>query len=270
MMDSSKSQVPIDLCFTNFSCFPQEIQLEIWFQALPEGQLVYHDSAGPFQPPKPSALYYACLDSREVYLKHYKQLYLHDYACSFAGIGRETYPSFYNPIKDTLVYTCTNHLLLQQICECCSTEKNLRSQARYIAFVADRKCFSSPGLPTPHNPRYRPLAISPEFGFGIWKYIYEHFLYVNPVVESVTYVVGRRTIERTAVVYPQLKLVTTLKEFGEQRLGRWKYCNNIAKKYHERTVNEIRSGFEKWKEMHPEVKIPRIEMAFPKKQYTSK
>ncbi|KAF7929555.1 hypothetical protein EAE99_004459 [Botrytis elliptica] len=268
-MDSSKPQANVALYFTSFSLFPEEIQLKIWFHALPEGQLVYQDSKGPFQPPKPSALYYACLDSREVYLKHYKQLYLHDRTCPFVGTKRKTYRSFYNPIKDTLVYTCTDHLLLQEISGCCSAESDLLSQARYIAFVAGRECYPSYRSPTLHNPRYRPLAISPEFGFGVWKYVYEHFLYNNPVVETVTYLVGRQTIRKTARLYPGMRLVTTLKEFGEHRSGEWKYWNMVAKSNHEHTINDIRSGFEEWKEMHPEVKIPRIELAFPRKKQMS-
>ncbi|KAF5876937.1 uncharacterized protein Bfra_001295 [Botrytis fragariae] len=268
-MASSKPQANIALCFTDFTNFPKEIQLEIWFQALPEGQLVYHDSYGPFEPPKPSALYYACLDSREVYLKHYKQLYLHNLTCSHVGASSETYPSFYNPIKDTLVYTCADHLLLLQI-RCCSTENNLLSQARHIAFVAGRECYAPHRSPTPHNPRYDPLALSPEFGFGLWKYIYEHFLYINPSVESVAYVVGRDTINKTARSYPEMRLVTTIQEFGKHPLFKWKHWSNIGEKYYENTINDIRSGFEKWKEMHPEAKVPRIEMAFPRKKYRSR
>ncbi|KAF7908736.1 uncharacterized protein EAF01_004491 [Botrytis porri] len=216
-MVSSKRQANIDLCFTNFSLFPKEIQLEIWFQALPEGQLVYHDSFGPFELPKPSALYYACLNSREVYLKHYKQLYLHNLTCSQKGTSGDIYPSFYNPIKDTLVYTCADHLLLQPM-RCCSTENNLLSQARHIAFVAGRQCYALYGSPTSHDPRYRPLALSPEFGFGIWKYIYEQFLYINPVIESVSYVVGRTTINKTGRSYSEMRLVTTIDEFGKHPL----------------------------------------------------
>ncbi|KAF7954160.1 hypothetical protein EAE96_005291 [Botrytis aclada] len=266
MMDPSKPQEHISLCFPKFSSFPKEIQLEIWFQALPEGQLVYQDSHSQFETPEPSALYYTCLDSREVYLKHYKQLYLHDHTCAFAERNRKQYHSFYNPTKDTLVYICADHLLLQQFSRCCSAEKNLLSQARHIAFVAGRECYTPHISPTSHNPKYRPLALSPEFGFGLWKYIYEHFLYINPVVETVTYVVGRETINKTAYKYPKMKLVTTIEEFYNRRLYRWKYWSTIGKKYHEQTINDIRIGFAKWKEMHPEVRIPRIEMAFPAKR----
>lgn len=270
-MDSSKPQINIALCFASFSLFPKEIQLEIWFQALPEGQLVYHDSFGPFEPPRPSALYYACLDSREVYLKHYKELYLHNLTCSNVGgiSGGDTYPSFYNPVKDTLVYVCADHLLLQQT-RCCITENDLLSQARHIAIVAGRECYAPHGSPPSHIPRYSPLALSPEFGFGLWKYIYEHFLYINPVVESVAYVVGRSTINKTARSYPDMRLITTIEEFDKLPLFKRTHRSNIGKKYYENTINDIRSGFEKWKEMHPEAKIPRIEMAFPRRKYVSK
>ncbi|KAF7898149.1 hypothetical protein EAF00_004595 [Botryotinia globosa] len=269
-MNSSEPQNNIALCFTSFTLFPKEIQLEIWFQALPKGQLVYHDYFGPFEPSRPSALYYTCLDSREVYLKHYKQLYLHNLTCSNkGGTSGDTYRSFYNPIKDTLVYICDDHLLLQQT-RCCSTENDLLSQARHIAFVAGRECYAPHVSPTSHNPRYGPLALSPEFGFGLWKYIYEHFLYVNPVVESVAYVVGRSTMNKTARLYPEMRLVTTMEEFGKHPLYKWTQLSNIGKKYYENTINDIRSGFEKWKEMHPEAKIPRIEMAFPRRKYASK
>ncbi|TGO88657.1 hypothetical protein BPOR_0149g00110 [Botrytis porri] len=87
---------------------------------------------------------------------------------------------------------------------CCSTENNLLSQARHIAFVAGRQCYALYGSPTSHDPRYRPLALSPEFGFGIWKYIYEQFLYINPVIESVSYVVGRTTINKTGRSYSEM------------------------------------------------------------------
>lgn len=262
-MDSSKdSSGGLLPSFTKFSLFPKEVQFEIWFQALPEDQLVYHDPDGPFPLPKPHALYFVCLDSREVYLKHHKKFYTHDSTCHLSAKKQST--CYFNPTKDTLVYTHPNNLVLSHTFTCCRKHKANIAEFRRVALLADRRDYYRPRMLFARRNIYviggdmsSPYAALQKARSG--KFIYEQFLTRHPAVESVSYVFGCETVRETAENFPEMRLVKSMEESEGNEQGGHRVLMEFS---YTRTISDIRYGFEDWKEIHPEVNIPQVEMVF--------
>ncbi|KAI9647833.1 hypothetical protein NHQ30_004221 [Ciborinia camelliae] len=251
----NSSSAPVLSNFPKFPLLPREIQIEIWYHALPEGQLVYHDPKVSFPPQKPHALYYASHDSREMYLKHYKNIYTHDSSCRNHARQQE-FRSFFNP-KDTVLceiapeaQTPGHYLLLFGYRICCQAWLKRLLECHHIAIIADRKLYK------PISGHDFLTGASTRSGMSV----YEQFVKIFTALESISFVVGCETIKETAEMFPEMRLAKSLRGSGRKNQATWKL---IMEDYYADTVNLIRDGFEREKERQPNVKFPRIELVIP-------
>ncbi|TGO54174.1 hypothetical protein BCON_0111g00170 [Botryotinia convoluta] len=240
--------------FPKFPLFPKEIQLKIWFQALPEGQIVYANRYGFFPPPAPHALYDVSLESREVFLKHYKRLYTHTTGCNYAE-SREIL-TFYNPLEDTVIFeadmsftpwlSSSRDKLLCRSLLCCDERKRFFAELRHIAILADRQHYFIDLDIYVVRAIIRALMLTNEDASP-----YEEFFTTYPMLESFSFVIGSNTVQNTAREFPRMRFVKT----DPSREA-------IVEEYYQEKIEEICNGFEKWKETHPEVNIPQIEIVY--------
>lgn len=255
-MDSSK--VLVLSTFTKFPLLAKEIQLEIWYHALPEGQFVYRNARFLYPPPKPHALYYASVDSRGVYLKNYKNINIHDTTCRCYAREKEA-PLFFNSMKDTIVNTIeqrshNNHCLLGSFSICCHAKQRTSVEFHHVAVIADQLCYRS------WSADYRIDALVHDFNASKRISIYESFLNNHPAIETLRFVVGCETVRQTAALFPEMSLVEALRGSGRTDQAGLKY---LKENFIEPTVEHIRDGFAEWKSRYPDVKIPRIQIVFP-------
>ena len=81
-------------------------------------------------------------------------------------------------------------------------------------------------------------------------FLYEEHSTTFPILGPYRLVIGSDTVQNTGKSFPGVRLV-------KRNLSRDVKVEGF---YHKKKIEEIHDSFEKWKNMHPEVNIPLIEM----------
>ncbi|ESZ96482.1 hypothetical protein SBOR_3104 [Sclerotinia borealis F-4128] len=261
------SNVSVLSSFEKFPLLPKEIQLQIWYHALPKGQLVSDRAIELSSLRIPHVLYYVCLESRQAYLKFYKQIYNHDANCHnykrLQGLPPQLPPQLFNPMIDTILWDVPfyadfryKYLLLKGYNCPHRCTREITVEYRHIAILADQKWYSDAATAYNVNSRVKDVSSNTGKRISIW----EQFLKMYPALETLSFVVGCEIVEQTLEMFPKMRLVKSLKGSGRKNQAGLKLLmeNNFAPR-----IAEIRSSFEEWKRRHPEANIPKIEMVFP-------
>ncbi|KAF7883649.1 uncharacterized protein EAF02_005569 [Botrytis sinoallii] len=225
--------VPVLSTFPKFPLFPKEIQLKIWFHALPDGRMFYVGIYGVFPPPRPHALYDVSPESRGVFLKHSKRLPTHTAGCVYAKWSKD--PIFYSPLRDTIVYL-----------DCCDERKRFFAELRHVGVLADCQQYAIPAGDCRFDTIDRDLMLSD----GNMSF-YAQLLTDCPMLKSFSFVIGSNAVQKKVREIPGMR---------SAKANYWK--ETILEEFYQEKMEEIRNVVEKWKQLHPEAIVPQIEIVY--------
>ncbi|TGO30733.1 hypothetical protein BPAE_0003g00160 [Botrytis paeoniae] len=239
----SASSVQVASSFPKFSLLPKEIQLKIWFQALPEGKMFYATEHGIYPPSQLHALHDVSFESREVFLKHYKRLGTHTTGCYYAKWNKA--PIFYSPLEDTIIceadssrtswlYSSGNKLLYPDLL-CCDGRKRFFAELRHVGVLADRHHYGLSAAVAYLNDAFDSTLMLRDENMSLYAELFTTF----PMLESFSFVIGSNAVQKRTREVPGRRFVHYSKEA-------------ILEEIHREKTEEIRNTIEKWKATHPE------------------
>ncbi|TGO55786.1 hypothetical protein BOTNAR_0237g00020 [Botryotinia narcissicola] len=186
--------VQVASSFPKFSLLPKEIQLKIWFQALPEGKMVYATKHGIFPSSKPHALHDASFDSREVFLKHYKRICAHTEGCIYARCNKA--PVFYSPSEDTIIchadstrtiglYISGDGLLCPELI-CRKERRMVFAELRHMGILASRYLYGPSDYVAYRDDAFDRTMMLKDENMSLYAELFATF----PILESFSFVIG--------------------------------------------------------------------------------
>ncbi|KAF7946911.1 uncharacterized protein EAE97_004160 [Botrytis byssoidea] len=243
--------VQVASSFPKFSLLPKEIQLKIWFQALPEGKMVYATKHGIFPSSLPHALQDASFDSREMFLKHYKRIGAHTEGCIYARCNKV--PVFYSPSEDTIIchadstrnigfYIPGNGLLCPELL-CCKERRRGFAELRHISILGGRFLYGPSDYVAYRNDAFDKIMMLKDENLSLYGELFATF----PMLESFRFVIGSCAVQSRTREVPGKRFVHDSKE-------------TISEEIYREKTEEIRIAFEEGRKLHPEVNIPHIEI----------
>ncbi|KAF7925208.1 hypothetical protein BELL_0270g00070 [Botrytis elliptica] len=246
--------VPALSTFPKFPLFPKEIQLKIWFHALPDGRMFFAGIYGVFPHPQPHPLYDVSPESREVFLKHSKRLPTHTAGCVYAEWSQD--PIFYSPLRDTIVCesdllrTCYLHTskktLLSQDLACCDERKRFFAALRHVGVLADCQQYAIPDGDCSFNTIDRFLMLS-DGNMSFYAQLFTDY----PRLKSFSFVIGSDAVQKKVRKIPGM------------RSAKANYSKEaILEEFYQEKMEEIRNVVGKWKQLHPEAIFPQIEIVY--------
>ncbi|THV45843.1 hypothetical protein BGAL_0445g00060 [Botrytis galanthina] len=251
MINTSSAQVPSS--FPKFSLLPKEIQLEIWFQALPEGRMFYATTDGIFPSSRPHALHDASFDAREVFLKHNKRIGAHTKDCIFARCNEA--PVFYSPSEDTIMFhgdslriswfNGSNKGLLCPEIFCCKKRKRVFAELRHMDVLAGFHFHAPSGTVIYRNKAISCTEMLRDENMSLYAKLFRAF----SMLESFRFVIVSGAVQSRP------------REVPGNRFGHDSEEATMEEIYREKT-EEIRNAFEERKRLHPELSIPSIEIVY--------
>lgn len=251
MINTSSAQVASS--FPTFSLLPREIQLEIWFQDLPEGRMFYATTDGIFPSSQTHALHDASFDSREVSLKHNKRIGAHTKDCIYAQCNEA--PVFYSPSEDAIIFhgdslriawlNDSNKGLLCPELFCCKKRKRGFAELRHMDVLAGLHLYAPSGTVIYRNKAISCTMMLRDENMSLYAKLFRAF----SMLESFRFVIVCGAIQSRTGDVPG-------KGFGHDSEEA-----TLEEIYREK-IEEIRNTFEERKKLHPEVSIPSIEMVY--------